>query len=111
MKWLQENSFTAMVGAVTLAFLIVLFVTDEKIEKYEHIHVVEGDTLWSLADHYRGKMSKDQWIAAVKADNIIYDNQIKAGQVISVPVEKKSAYIAQQNLLEKDETVKVASDF
>lgn len=109
MKWLKENSFIAMLAVMAIAFLLVMYVKDEKIEKYEQIEVAQGDTLWSLAEHYRGKMSKEQWIEAVKNDNILFTDTIQAGQVLHVPVEKRSDYIAQLKQLEKAES-KVASE-
>lgn len=109
MKLLKENGFIAMFAVMTIAFLFIMYVKDEKIEKYEQIEIVQGDTLWSLADHYRGKMSKEQWIEAVKYENFLFTDTIQAGQTINVPVEKRSSYIAQQKQREKTES-KVASE-
>lgn len=111
MEWIKENSFVSMIFTVAVIFIAILYVTDEKIEKYEQIQVVQGDNLWSLADHYRGKMSKEQWIASVKEENILYTDHLKTGQLITVPIEKNSVYIAQLNQhFDEAESVKVASE-
>ena len=58
MKWMRKNSFFSMMMIFALLFSAVLFLTDEDIEKYEQITIGHGESLWSLADQYRGKMSK-----------------------------------------------------
>ena len=47
MEWLKKNSYVALLLGVTIAFVAYLYITDEKIEQYEHITIEHGDTLWS----------------------------------------------------------------
>lgn len=99
---------------MVLAFSIIMFtffiVEDEKIEQYEQVTIAQGDTLWSLAETYRGKMAKNDWIHFVKKENGLQDEKVVYGQVLMVPVEQDSNYIANLNDEESsgDKTVKVA---
>lgn len=99
---------------MVVAFSIIMFVFfiagDEKIEQYEQVTIAQGDTLWSLAETYRGKMAKNDWIHFVKKENGLLDEKVVYGQVLVVPVEQDSSYIANLNHNEssEDKTVKVA---
>ncbi|MNH42849.1 Cell division suppressor protein YneA [compost metagenome] len=53
---------------------------------YKEIQVEHGDSLWSLAEQYRGKMSKEDWIKLVKTENELPDVQIIAGKSLVIPV-------------------------
>ncbi|WP_332649368.1 cell division suppressor protein YneA [Lysinibacillus sp. 54212] len=109
MKWLKQNSYIALFFAASLVFILYLFITDEKIEHYKNITIEQGDTLWSLADQYRGKMSTHDWITFVKKENAMKTGAIVEGQEILIPVERHSIYIA--NLIKEDHySVKVASE-
>ena len=108
MKWMRKNSFFSMIIIFALLFSAVLFLTDENIEKYEQITIGQGESLWSLADQYRGKMSKHDWITQVEKVNHVNRHEVLAGAVLSIPVEEQSVYIAQEKA-DKD-VVKVASE-
>ena len=110
MEWLKQNNYVALLLAITVAFVAYLYITDEKIEQYEHITIEQGDTLWSLAETYRGKMAKHDWINFVKKENGLRDEIVVYGQILVVPVEKESYYIVNLNQVEssEDKTVKVA---
>lgn len=107
MNWLKKNSYVAVFAGVMGIFVLYMAVTDEQIAKYEQIMVSYGDTLWSIADEYRGKMSTEDWIVFVKKENGLFHRDLQAGQTISVPIEQDSIYIAK--LLEGEgNEVKVA---
>lgn len=95
MNWLKKNSYIAVFVAFTVFVISVLVITDEDIEQYEEIVIEHGDTLWSLAEQYRGKMSTEQWIGFVKKSNYLSDEKIVIGQQLLVPIEKRSI-IAKQ---------------
>lgn len=61
MNWVKENSYVKVLLGVAVAFIAYIYITDEKIHQYEQITIEHGDTLWSLADEYRGKMSTQDW--------------------------------------------------
>lgn len=110
MNWLKQNNYVALLFGVTVAFVAYLYITDEKIEQYEQIKIVHGDTLWSLAEQYRGKMSTQDWVAFVQKENHLFDNPLTTGQTITIPVAKDSVYIANLSVEEDDNSVEVASE-
>ena len=110
MEWLKQNNCIAILLGITIAFIVYLYITDEKIEQYEHITIEQGDTLWSLAEQYRGKMSKKDWVAFVKKENDLFNQILIAGQTITIPIEKDSLYLANLSLEEDKNSVKVASE-
>ncbi|WP_042472174.1 cell division suppressor protein YneA [Bacillus ndiopicus] len=95
MNWLKKNSYITVFVAFTVLVISVLVITDEDIEQYDEVVIAHGDTLWSLAEQYRGRMSAEQWIGFVKKTNYLSDEKIIVGQQLLVPVEKRSI-IAQQ---------------
>lgn len=101
MNWLKKNNYIAIFVAFTLFVISILVITDEEIEQYEEIVIAHGDTLWSLAEQYRGKMSTEQWIGFVKKTNYLTDEKIVSGQQLLVPIEKHSI-IANANQLSED---------
>ena len=110
MNWFKKNSYIAVFAGVISLFVLYLAITDEKIAQYEQITVSYGDTLWSLAEEYRGKMSTEDWVIAVKKGNDLFHRELQAGQTIHVPIEQDSIYIAKLSEQESNE-VKVASDY
>ncbi|MGN7476681.1 cell division suppressor protein YneA [Solibacillus silvestris] len=97
MKKLRLNSFTSMLLAFSILLFAIIIVKDDKIELYEHVTIEHGDTLWSLAEQYRGKMAKHDWISEVKKENGLLDEKVVFGQVLVVPVEKDAQYIVKLN--------------
>ena len=110
MEWLKKNNYVALLLGITIAFVAYLYITDEKIEQYEHITIEQGDTLWSLAEQYRGKMSTKDWVTFVKKENDLFNQVMTTGQTIIIPIVKDSMYIANLSLEEDENTVKVASE-
>ena len=110
MNWLKQNSYVKVLLGVAVAFIAYIYITDEKIEQYEQITIAHGETLWSLADEYRGKMSKQDWVAFVKKENHLFDGLLQAGQTITIPVAEDSVYIANLSDEEDGKSIKVASD-
>lgn len=108
MNWLKKNSYATMLLALSILFMTVILLTDEKIETYEQIEVIYGDTLWSLAENYSGKMGIQEWISAVKKVNHLPNEHILSGQMLLVPIEANSNYIAMQT--EAYQTTTVASE-
>jgi LysM repeat protein len=110
MNWVKKNSYIKVLLGVLVAFIAYIYITDEKIEQYEQITIEHGDTLWSLADDYRGKMSTQDWVVFVQKENHLFDGLLQAGQTITIPVAKDSVYIANRTTEEDGKSIKVASD-
>lgn len=110
MNWVKENSYVKVLLGVAVAFIAYIYITDEKIHQYEQITIEHGDTLWSLADEYRGKMSTQDWVVFVKKENQLFDGLLQTGQTITIPIAKDSVYIANRTMGEDGKSIKVASD-
>ena len=106
MDWLQKNNYILVL--LTVFFIIVMFllITDNGETTYEKIEIEHGDTLWTLAEKYRGSLSHNDWIAKVKGENDLKNEYIIAGQKLSVPISHDALNIAQRDL----ESVKVATN-
>ncbi len=99
-----------MLLVFSILLLAVIVIKDDKIELYEHVTIEHGDTLWSLAEQYHGKMTKHDWVNIVKKENSLRDEKIVLGQIIVVPVEQDSHYIAKVNETSDVQLIKVASE-
>ena len=108
MNWLKKNMHITILAMMTATFITYLYVTDEKVE-HDYILVQEGDSLWSLAEHYRGKMDVNDWITKVKSYNNLNKDTIQIGKELYVPIEEQSIYIA--NKQREENTVEVVSDY
>ena len=110
MKKIKLNSFTSMFLVFSILLLALIFHKDNNIELYEQVSITQGDTLWSLAEQYRGKMATHDWINEVKKENGLRDGKVVSGQILVVPVEKEAQYIVQLNDSSDVSTIKVARD-
>ena len=108
MNWLQKNTYIVVLFVAFLVMGAFLLITDNGNTTYEQIEIQQGDTLWTLADHYRGKMSIQEWIEHVKAENGLNGEHIVAGQALSVPINENSIYIANLKNEEELHSVEVA---
>lgn len=108
MAWLQRNHYLKVLIIVSLIIIAYIFITDEGELTFEQITIKEGDTLWTLADCYKGNLTKEDWIRMVAVENNLDGEHIIAGETLMIPVPKDAIYIA---INEEDEiqSVKVAS--
>ena len=106
MSWIRRNSFITMVFIFSLTVIAIAFSTNEKIEQTEQIYVNYGETLWSLADQYHGKMTKHDWIQYVEKLNNVESNNIVAGTLIEIPVIENASYL--QHIQQEQQHEKVA---
>lgn len=108
MAWLQRNHYLKVLIIVSLIIIAYIFITDEGELTFEQITIKEGDTLWTLADRYKGNLTKEDWIRMVAVENNLDGEHIIAGETLMIPVPKDAIYIA---INEEDEIqpVKVAS--
>lgn len=106
MTWLQKNNYIFVLLTVFLIIVMLIFITDQGDTTYENIEVKHGDTLWTLAEKYRGNISHNDWIAKVKGENNLNNETIIAGQKLNVPISRDVLNIAQND----SESVKVAAN-
>ncbi|WP_341302045.1 LysM peptidoglycan-binding domain-containing protein [Lysinibacillus sp. FSL H8-0500] len=86
MTWLKKNTHISILAGACLLFAAYLYMTDPGDISYTKIQIEHGDSLWSLAEQYRGKMSSDDWIKLVKMENELTDIKIVAGKSLVIPV-------------------------
>ncbi|MBD8025339.1 LysM peptidoglycan-binding domain-containing protein [Ureibacillus sp. Re31] len=108
MKWLQKNSYIAVLFVAFFIMGAILLITDNGDITYEQIEVQHGDTLWTLAEQYRGKMTKQEWIQKVKNENNLIGENIVAGHDITVLVNEDSVYMAKLENEDNLHSVEVA---
>ncbi|AWE08088.1 cell division suppressor protein YneA [Lysinibacillus sp. 2017] len=110
MKNLKLNSFAAMFLAFSVFFIGIIVMKDDQIELYEQVTIEHGDTLWTIAEQYRGKMEKHDWIHAVKKQNELSSEEVVSGQILNVPVEKNADYITKSNEPNYAQSIKVVRE-
>ncbi len=86
MNWMKKNTHISILIGACLLFAGYLFITDPGDITYTEIHIEHGDSLWSLAEQYRGKMGTDDWIKIVKVENELKNVNIVAGKSLVIPV-------------------------
>ncbi len=107
MKWLRKNSYVMVLFTTFLVIAAYVLITDEGNTTYKQIEVQHGDSLWSLAEQYRGNMPTHEWIKTVQEENNLNGEVIVAGRALSIPLAADAVFIAQD--IEQEETdVKVA---
>ncbi|MFC7685207.1 hypothetical protein [Ureibacillus sp. GCM10028918] len=108
MNWLQKNTYIVVLFVAFFVMGAFLLITDNGKNTYEQIEIQHGDTLWTLAEQYRGKMTIQEWIEHVKAENSLTGEHIVAGHALTVPVNSKSIHIAKLKSEEELHSVEVA---
>jgi len=86
MNWFKKNTHISILLGAFLLFAGYLIITDPGDITYTEIYIEHGDSLWSLAEQYRGKMGTDDWIKLVKAENELHSVKIVAGKSLVIPV-------------------------
>lgn len=88
MKWLKSNHYIILLfGLFLLLFVIFAWRAPDDIT-FNKITIVYGDTLWSLAEQYRGSMSSERWIEIVMIENDLQNVSIIAGKSLIIPISE-----------------------
>lgn len=102
-KWLQKNNYIVLLFIVGVFLFILFSLNTPKNISYEEIKVEQGDSLWSLSEKYRGKMSTEKWMDIVMVENDLVDTKIMAGKSLVIPLTEETGYFT-------GETIEVARD-
>ena len=108
-KFIHNNQHIFLLAIISFIIIGIVYVTDEKVEQ-TNITIEHGDTLWTLSELYRGKMSSEKWIAQVKKANNIESDHIVSGKQLIIPIEENSYYIAYKKVEQYEQKIEVASD-
>ena len=107
--FIHNNMHIVLLAIISIILIAIVYVTDENVEQ-QQITIVQGDTLWTLSDLYRGKMSTEDWIAEVKQTNYLQTDHILVGEQLVIPVEETSYYVAYKKVEQYEQNIEVASD-
>lgn len=94
MQWIKKNGGLICAVAVCIYSLFVVVKLCLPTPNLGTIEVQRGDTLWSLAEQYKGDMSRSEWIGQVKRENGLYSDILFAGDELDVP----NAHLTEENL-------------
>lgn len=108
-KFIYNNQHIILLAIIGFIIIGIVYITDEKVEQAE-ITVEYGDTLWTLSELYRGKMSSEKWIAQVKKANNLQSDQIVSGEQLTIPIEENSYFVAYKKVEQYEQKIEVASD-
>jgi len=93
-------SIILLVCSLAACVMIMLYNNADNNKQYVTIKVETGDSLWKISEKYHGKyrMSQKQFIEWVATENELPANQLKAGEVIVIPVkaEDKNIQLASE---------------
>jgi LysM repeat protein len=94
MQWIKKHG--GLMCAVALCMYSLFLVVKLLLPSPDlgTIKVQQGDTLWSLAEQYKGDMSRSEWIGQVKRENGLYSDIIFTGDELDVP----NAHLIEENL-------------
>lgn len=106
MSWLEKNSYIKILFIVSLLIIVYIYITEDRKTTYEPITIQYGDTLWTLAERYKGDMSKEEWIHKVILENNLQGEHITAGETLMIPIPRDDIYIAINNEENKNSTSK-----
>lgn len=103
MNWLKKNNYIVLLfGVFALLFIIYTWKTPDNLT-YEEIQIEYGDSLWSLAEKYRGEMNAEQWMEIVMVENHMKDVSIVAGEPLVIPISNDTDLLT-------GETIEIARD-
>ena len=86
MNWLKKNVHISILLGISIVYIGYLLITNPGDISYKEINIQYGDSLWSLGEQHRGKMSTDEWIKIVKHKNQLMDEKIVAGKSLIIPI-------------------------
>lgn len=82
--------FVILFLLIVLSFIAIVHdLKGPNLNQYKTITVKEGDSLWSISDKYKGRMTSSQFVSWVEKENQLTDyNYIQQGQEIVIPVKQ-----------------------
>lgn len=85
MNFIKNNSFILSIIALSAILALIGGLSLSKEENHATIVIHQGDTLWTLADRYRGDLPHEQWIASVMDANDLQQPVITSGSKLVIP--------------------------
>ncbi|MBO0585699.1 LysM peptidoglycan-binding domain-containing protein [Sporosarcina sp. E16_8] len=88
MTFIKRNSYVVLIIVLCMVFAIIGVNKYEKEQTVTKITIIEGDTLWGLANHYSENMALDKWIKEVMKLNDLSSATIKKGEDLLLPAAR-----------------------
>lgn len=88
MNIFQKNYFLIIFICLSVSFILSTIIISPRVENNENqIIIKHGDSLWTLADKFGTNKQKESWINQVMHLNNLHTAHIKAGDVLTIPID------------------------
>jgi cell division protein YceG involved in septum cleavage len=104
--YIKNHSYAILFVIVSLLLgIYVIFSMNDDTSSYEKVVVSQGQSIWKIASIYESdySMSTQDFIKWVQEHNNINSENIKAGDVLTIPVKVKKDIKFQDKLALKTE--------
>lgn len=103
MTIIRQNSYLILFFALIMVFTFYAILShNTNSAQMSQVEIVEGDTLWTLAESFSGTTPHHEWIEEIMKENNLSTSKIIAGQSLKIP--------SDQLKFAPDETTKFAGD-
>lgn len=90
MTFIKNNSYLLLIVVLFISFIVVGIQKQDNDVVFEEVLVVEGDTLWEMANNYTESTSNEKWIKKVMKLNNLSSTNIKVGYDLKIPIMKEN---------------------
>lgn len=88
MTFIQKYGYILMIILVSSTFAAVAVMKESTNIETVEIQIVDGDTLWGLAQNFAEDGKDDKWIKQVQKINDMDSTMIKSGTTLKMPATK-----------------------
>ncbi|MFC4411025.1 LysM peptidoglycan-binding domain-containing protein [Chungangia koreensis] len=85
MNFIKNNSFILSIIALSAILTLIAGLVMGEEEPNKTIVIHQGDTLWTLAEQYKGDLPHEEWIASVMDANDLHHPVITSGSKLVIP--------------------------
>ena len=85
MTFIQKYGYILMIFVVSATFSVAGVMKEKTSDATVEIQIVEGDTLWALAQNFSEDGKPDKWIREVLKMNDMESTDIKSGATLKMP--------------------------
>lgn len=85
MTFIQKYGYILMIILVSSAFTVIGVLKEKTSTETVEIQIVQGDTLWALAQNFSEDGKPDKWIREVLKMNDMDSTMIKSGTTLKMP--------------------------
>ncbi len=89
MTIIKNNGYILFILLLCVGFALVGVGKSINEQAYTEITIVEGDTLWDLANQHSHDTTPEKWIEDVMIANDMTSSTIRSGESLLLPVQEK----------------------